>query len=76
MTEKEYLEFKDIIAMGDEPNFYYKNDEYWISHNPGKSYLSRTRDQYTQEFSGYEELFEKATIEGIKLSEIYPKLKW
>lgn len=59
MTEKEYLEFKNTIAMGDELNFYYKNDEYWISHNPGKSYLSRTRDSYTQEFNGYEELFKK-----------------
>ncbi len=60
MTEKEYLEFKNTIAMGDELNFYYKNDEYWISHNPGKSYLSRTRDSYTQEFNGYEELFKKS----------------
>jgi len=76
MTEKEYVEFKSIIAMGDELNFYYKGDEYWISHNPGKSYLSRTKDHYSQEFNGYKELFEKATIEGIKISEIYPKLKW
>lgn len=76
MTEKEYLEFKNLISIGEEFNFYYKNDEYWISHNPGKSYLSRTRDQYSQEFNGYEELFEKATIEGIKFSEIYPELKW
>ncbi|MFJ5766823.1 hypothetical protein ACIP9C_15845 [Lysinibacillus sp. NPDC093210] len=76
MTEKEYLEFKSIIAMGEELNFYYNNDEYWISHNHGKSYLSRTRDQYSQEFSGYEELFENATIEGIKFSEIYLKLIW
>ncbi|MET4559660.1 hypothetical protein ABIA69_000803 [Lysinibacillus parviboronicapiens] len=76
MTEKEYLEFKNTIAMGDELNFYYKNDEYWISHNPGKSYLSRTRDSYTQEFNGYEELFEKATIDSIKISDIYPSLKW
>ncbi|WP_107924374.1 hypothetical protein [Lysinibacillus parviboronicapiens] len=76
MTEKEYLEFKNTIAMGDELNFYYKNDEYWISHNPGKSYLSRTRDSYTQEFNGYEELFKKATIDSIKISDIYPSLKW
>ncbi len=76
MTEKEYLEFKNLIAIGEELNFYYNNDEYWISHNPGKSYLSRTRDHYSQEFNGYEELFEKATIEGIKFSEIYPMLIW
>jgi len=76
MTEKEYLEFKSRIAMGDELNFYYKDDEYWISHNPGKSYLSRTKDHYSQEFNGHKELFEKATIEGMRISKIYPKLKW
>ena len=76
MTEKEYLAFKSHLAMNDELNFYYKDDEYWISHNPGKSYLSRTKDQYSQEFNGYEELLEKATIAGMKISEIYSELKW
>jgi len=47
MTEKEYLEFKNLISMGDELNFYYKNDEYWISHIQDKSFLSRTKDSYT-----------------------------
>lgn len=75
MTEKEYLEFKNLISMGDELNFYYKNDEYWISHNQGKSFLSRTRDSYTQEFCGHEELFENATIEGNKISELYPEFR-
>ncbi|MGE7674627.1 hypothetical protein ACQKMV_13755 [Lysinibacillus sp. NPDC094403] len=75
MTEKEYLEFQKLISMGEELNFYYKNDEYWISHNPGRSFLSRTKNSYTQEFSGYKELFENATIEGTKISEIYPELR-
>ncbi|MFJ6209062.1 hypothetical protein [Lysinibacillus sp. NPDC092081] len=75
MTEKEYLEFQKLISMGDELNFYYKNDEYWISHSPSKSFLSRTKDSYTQVFSGYKELFENVTIEGINISEIYPELK-
>lgn len=39
MTEKEYLEFKNLISMGDELNFYYKNDEYWISHIQDKSFF-------------------------------------
>lgn len=76
MTEKEYLAFKSHLAMNDELNFHYKDDEYWISHNPGKSYLSRVKDQYSQEFNGYQELLEKATIEGIRISEIYSELKW
>ncbi|MCL1703050.1 hypothetical protein [Lysinibacillus sp. Bpr_S20] len=76
MTKEEFEEFKSLIAIGEEFNFDFKNDEYWISHNGDKSFLSRTRDHYTQEFNGYEELFEKATIEGIKISELYPNLKW
>ncbi|MFJ8088794.1 hypothetical protein ACIQ7N_11380 [Lysinibacillus sp. NPDC095746] len=75
MGEKEYLEFKKLISMGDELNFYYKEDEYWISHSLEKSFLSRTKDSYTQEFNGYNELFENATIEGIGISKIYPKLR-
>ncbi|CAM5202285.1 hypothetical protein [Lysinibacillus sphaericus] len=76
MTEKEYLEFKSLLEMNDELNFYYKGEEYWISHNRGKSYLSRVKDQHSQEFNGYEELLEKGTIEGMKISEIYPEIKW
>ena len=56
--------------MGDELNFYYKNDEYWISHIQDKSFLSRTKDSYTQEFCGHKELFEHATIESKKISEV------
>ncbi|GLC88468.1 hypothetical protein [Lysinibacillus piscis] len=77
MTEEAYKKLQSLIAIGEELNFYYKNDEYWISYGrDGESYLARSRDHYTQEFSNYEELFEKATIEGIKISEIYPKITW
>ncbi|WP_238600171.1 hypothetical protein [Lysinibacillus tabacifolii] len=76
MTEKEYLEFKSLLEMNDELNFYYKDEEYWISHSRGKSYLSRVKDHYSQEFNGYKELLKKGTIEGMKISEIYPEIKW
>ena len=76
MIEKEYLDFKSLLEMNDELNFYYKGEEHWISHNRGKSYLSRVKDQYSQEFNGYEELLEKGTIERMKIAEIYPELKW
>lgn len=76
MTENEYLNLQSAIAMGEELNFYYNNDEYWISNNPGEHYLTRSRGQYTQVYASCEELFEKGTIEGIKLSEIYSKLRW
>lgn len=76
MTENEYLEFISHLAMNDELNFSYKDDDYWISHNPGKSYLTRSKDQYSQEFNGYEELLEKGTIGGMKISEIYSEIKW
>lgn len=75
MSEKEYLEFQKLISMGDELNFYYKDDEYWISHSLEKSFLSRTKDSYTQEFNSYKELFDNATIEGIGISKIYSKLR-
>lgn len=76
MTEKEYLEFKSHLEMNDELNFYYKGEELWISHSRGKSYLTIVKDQFSQEFNGYEELHENGIIEGMKISEIYPDLKW
>ncbi|GLC88510.1 hypothetical protein [Lysinibacillus piscis] len=79
MTEEEYREFQSRIANGEEFNFLYKEKEYWISHGQnGESFLSTSsgRHHYYQKFDDTEELFEEGTIEGIKLSDIYPELKW
>lgn len=76
MTAKEFIEFQERIANGEEFSFTYKNNEYWISHNPGECYLTRVRGSYTQEFETSETLFKKGTIEGRLLSEISMDIDW
>jgi len=76
MTLKEFLEFQEGIAIGEEYSFTYQNEEYWISQNPGAYYLTRVRGSYTQEFETSEELFKKGRLEGRLLSEIYKEIEW
>ncbi|MGG3806085.1 hypothetical protein [Metabacillus fastidiosus] len=76
MTLKEFIEFQEGIAIGEEYSFTYQNEEYWISQNPGKYYLTRVRGSFTQEFDSSEALFENGTIEGKLLSEIYMDIEW
>lgn len=68
MTLKEFIEFQEGIAIGEEYSFIYQNEEYWISQNPGADYLTRVRGSYTQEFEASEALFKNGTIEGRLLS--------
>ncbi|WP_153733150.1 hypothetical protein [Sporosarcina obsidiansis] len=76
MTVNEYEEFQKLIGMGEELNFYYRGDEYWISHTPGKSYLTRSEDSYSQEFSSHEQLFERGMIDRIHLYDLLNELVW
>ncbi|MGE7759690.1 hypothetical protein [Peribacillus sp. NPDC097895] len=76
MTLKEFIEFQEGIAIGEEYSFTYQNEEYWISQNPGAYYLTRVRGSYTQEFETSEALFKNGIIEGRLLSEIYMDFEW
>ncbi|MCK1985759.1 MULTISPECIES: hypothetical protein [Peribacillus] len=76
MTLKEFIEFQEGIAIGEEYSFIYQNEEYWISQNPGSYYLTRVRGAYTQEFKTSEALFKYGTIEEKLLSEIYMDFEW
>ncbi|WP_350301287.1 hypothetical protein [Peribacillus frigoritolerans] len=76
MTLKEFIEFQEGIAIGEEYSFTYQNEEYWISQNPGAYYLTRVRGSYTQVFGASEALFKNGTIEGRLLSEIYMDIEW
>jgi hypothetical protein len=76
MTLKEFIKFQEGIAIGEEYSFTYLNEEYWISQNPGKYYLTRVIGSFTQEFDSSEALFENGTIEGKLLSEIYMDIEW
>ena len=76
MSLNEFIELKERVANGEEFNFNYKNDDYWISQNLDGYYLTRVRGSFTQEFGTSEALFENGLIERRLLSEIYMEIDW
>lgn len=76
MTLQEFIDFQKGIEIGEEYSFLYQEEEYWISQNPGRCYLTRVRGSYTQEFESCEALIKKGTIDGKLLSEIYIDIEW
>ena len=70
-----YEEIKERVGWGEEFLFYYNNEEYWISQNDSKRYLTRVRGSVTQEFQTTEELFENGRVEGKSLLEIWDDIK-
>ncbi|WP_245640150.1 hypothetical protein [Paenibacillus dakarensis] len=43
----EYAELVQRVGWGEEFQFYYKNEQYWISTNEEGYYLTRGKDSYT-----------------------------
>ncbi|MCQ6282800.1 hypothetical protein [Bacillus sp. EB600] len=76
MTKDEFEEFQERIAWGEEFNFYYQNEEYWVSQNQDGYYLTRVKGSFTQEFKTPELLFKNGTIQGKLLSEIFMDIEW
>lgn len=76
MTKDEFKEFHERIGWGEEFNFYYKNEEYWISRNLSGCYLTKVKEPIIQTFETSEELFQKGRIEGKLLTEIYEDIDW
>ncbi|QOS80853.1 hypothetical protein JNUCC31_08265 [Paenibacillus sp. JNUCC31] len=70
----DFEEMKQRVEMGEEFQFYYKLDSYWISHNQAGFYLTRVKDSYSQFFKTSNELFKDAQIEGKKLLELWNEL--
>ncbi|KAA6452079.1 hypothetical protein C6W27_01745 [Bacillus paralicheniformis] len=60
--------------MGEEFQFYYLDESYWISQNDEGLYLTRERDSNSQSFKTTDELFEKGTIDNKKIKEIWDKI--
>jgi hypothetical protein len=69
-----YDELRERVAMGEEFQFYYSNQSYWISKNQNGYYLTRVSDTYTQTFLNANELFENATINDMKIHEIWDEI--
>lgn len=67
-------EFKERVEMGEEFQFYYLDESYWISQNDEGLYLTRERDSNSQSFKTTDELFEKGTIDNKKIKEIWDKI--
>ena len=71
----DYEEIRERVGWGEEFMFYYNNDEYWISQNNSKRYLTRVRGSVTQEFQSTEALFKDGRVEGKSILEIWDDIK-
>ncbi|MCZ0704635.1 hypothetical protein J2T56_003238 [Natronobacillus azotifigens] len=67
----ELKEFKDRILMGEEFQFYFKDESFWISQNENGYYLTREQDGYSQSFKSVDDLFRLGIIQGKTLEEIF-----
>ncbi|NMO95009.1 hypothetical protein HII30_04295 [Paenibacillus lemnae] len=66
-----YAELVQRVGWGEEFQFYYKDEEYWISLNKEGYYLTRGKDSYTQSFATTEELFREGRIDGKSIYDIW-----
>ncbi|MGA9290080.1 MAG: hypothetical protein WBV93_17255 [Anaerobacillus sp.] len=76
MTKEQFKEFQYGIYIGEEFNFNYESDEYWISQNEKGYYLTKVNGSVTQEFNTANQLFEEGKIDGRFFSEIYKDIEW
>ncbi|MDP1509460.1 hypothetical protein L8C07_14110 [Paenibacillus sp. CMAA1739] len=71
----EYTELVERFKMGEEFQFYYKNDSYWISHNEEKYFLTRERDSFSQSFQSVRELFVNGKIDDKTILELWDNIE-
>ncbi|GAA5416681.1 hypothetical protein Pryu01_01719 [Paraliobacillus ryukyuensis] len=76
MTKQEFDKLKNLIAIGEEINFDYNSQEYWISQTPGEYHLTRVSDSYSQTFKTVDNLFNNATLNGEYLKDVYSEITW
>lgn len=70
----DYEELKQRVSMGEEFQFYYQGESYWISRNQEGFYLTRVRDSNSQAFKTSSELFESGRIEGKTILALWNEL--
>jgi len=70
-----YEEMANSLSFGEEYNFYYNNEEYWISKNKEGNYLTKVSDGSTQCFPNSEELLENAKIDGKTIKELWDDIQ-
>lgn len=71
----DFDEFAQRVAMGEEFQFYYKNEGYWISRNNESFYLTRVQDSSSQTFKTSEDLFKEGRIENKTIHELWEELE-
>ncbi|KAB8139466.1 hypothetical protein F9U64_00075 [Gracilibacillus oryzae] len=71
----DYEELKQRVAMGEEFQFYYRNQSFWISRNKNGYYLTRVRDSYSQSFKTSNELFVDGRIDGKSIQELWKEIE-
>ncbi|ALP37940.1 hypothetical protein E4V51_11435 [Paenibacillus sp. 28ISP30-2] len=70
----EYNELVERFEMGEEFQFYYKNDSYWISQNEEEYFLTRERDSFSQSFESARELFANGKIADKTILELWDNI--
>lgn len=59
------------FEMGEEFQFYYKNDSYWISQNEEEYFLTLERDSFSQSFESAKELLANGKIDDKTILELW-----
>ncbi|WP_431087375.1 hypothetical protein [Paenibacillus sp. 8b26] len=62
------------MKWGEEFQFYYKNDSYWISQNEEEYFLTRERDRFSQSFESARELFANGKIADKTILELWDNI--
>ncbi|MGB8000207.1 MAG: hypothetical protein WCF60_09010 [Anaerobacillus sp.] len=78
MTKDQFKQFQNGIQIGEEYNFNYGNNEYWISQDEERFYLTKVigSGSVTQEFRTATQLFEEGKVDGRFISDIYEDIEW
>ncbi|MCP3794703.1 hypothetical protein [Paenibacillus sp. CH40] len=71
----EYNELVERFEMGEEFQFYYKNDSYWISQNEEEYFLTREKDSFSQSFESARELFINGKIDDKTILELWDSIE-
>ncbi len=64
----------NVLKWGEEFQFYYKNDSYWISQNEEEYFLTRERDRFSQSFESARELFANGKIADKTILELWDNI--
>jgi hypothetical protein len=66
-----YDDLIERVEWGEEFNFEYENEQYWVSQNNDGYYLTRVNDSSTQEFKTAKDLFINGRIDNKSMFELW-----